>query len=294
MEQGRATAAAAAAKAGQAAATARGLRALVARAPVVAYVVLAYAFTWGVQLPLLASRRGWIAAEVAEGWEALAAFGPFVAALLVAAALQGRAGPARLLDGLRHWRVGGGWLAFSVLSPFALLAGAALVLRVATGAWPDLGALDEGRLATATGILGLVVVGGLVQGLGEEPGWRGFMLPQLRRLRGPVTATLVLFPAWLLWHLPAFLGRPEFGLGQFAGFSLGVLSAAFWLTLILERTGSVLMAVLWHTTVNVARGIAIAISTPMFLAMSTFVLAGALVIAVALWRQRPGTDRPPI
>jgi membrane protease YdiL (CAAX protease family) len=204
--------------------------------------------------------------------------------------MDGRAGAARIVAGLGRLGVGAGGLAFSVLSPFALLAGAFLVVRATTGAWPDTSVLADGRLGTLSGVVGLVVVGGLVQGFGEEPGWRGFMLPQLRRLRGPIVATLVLAPFWVLWHLPAFLGRPEFGVAQFAGFSMGVLSAAFWLTLVWERTGSSLMAAAWHTTVNVARGIAMAISTQMFLAMSTLVLVGAVVIAFLLWRDRRARD----
>ena len=40
------------------------------------------------------------------------------------------------------------------------------------------------------------------------------------------------------------------------------------------------MAIAWHALINVARGIALAISTPMFLAMSTLVLAGAVCIAI--------------
>jgi hypothetical protein len=65
---------------------------------------------------------------------------------------------------------------------------------------------------------------------------------------------------------------------------MGVLSAAVWLTFIWEYTRSSLLAVAWHTTVNIARGIALAISTPLFLAMSTLVLGGAVVIAVGWLR----------
>lgn len=265
----------------------------IARSPVLAYVGLAYAITWSLQLPLLASRRGWIGAEVSEAWEALAAFGPFVAALLVLRALEGSPGVARLLAGLRRWRVGAGWLAFSVLSPFGLLALAVVLVRAGTGGWPDFGVLATGRLATLEGLVGLVVIAGMVQGFGEEPGWRGFMLPRLRRLRTPLGATLVLFPVWFLWHLPAFLGRPEFGPPQFIAFGTGILSAAVWLTFVQERTDSILMAALWHATVNIARGIALAVSTPLFFTMSTLVLAGAVVIAVVLWRRGGGPAPEP-
>lgn len=256
------------------------------RAPVTAYVLLAYLFTWSIGLPLLATRRGWADLALSHYWEAVSAFGPLLAALLVARVAGGATQLRELLHSMRHWRVGTGWLLFSVLSPLVLLALAALLLRAASGDWPDFTMLTAGRLATALGLFELVVIAGLAQGLGEEPGWRGFMLPALRRRFTPLLATVVLFPAWLFWHLPAFLGRPEFGLAQWLGFSAGVLAAAVWLTYLWEKTRSVLMAIAWHVLINIARGVALAISMPMFLAFSTFVLAGAVVIVVGWWLGR--------
>lgn len=262
---------------------------MIARRPLVAYAALAYCFTWGLGLPLLAARRGWAGFEASESWETAAAFGPLAAALIVSWVLARRDGVRDVLRGLLRWRVGARWIWFSAASPVALLALAALIVRLSSGAWPDVGALGAGKLATAAGVLHLVVISGLVQGLGEEPGWRGFLLPRLRRRFTALGATLALFPLWLFWHLPAFLGRPEFGVAQGLAFSVGVLSAAVWLTFIWENTASTLMAVAWHAMINIARGVALAISTPMFLAMSTLVLAGAVVIVVSWLVKRDGT-----
>lgn len=264
---------------------------MLSRYPLAGFVLLAYAWSWGFGLPLLASRRGWWGMDLPEGLEAVAAFGPFIAALAVSWALSKAEGIRAIGRSLTRWRVGAAWVAFSTLSPLALLGFAALIVRGVGGAWPDVAALEAGKLATTAGIVELIVITGLVQGFGEEPGWRGFMLPRLRRRFAPLAATLVLFPCWLFWHLPAFLGRPEFGVPQFAAFSLGVLSAALWLTLIREQTQSTLMAVLWHAVVNIARGIALAISIRMFLAMSTLVLAGAVLI-VGYWLLAPRLRKP--
>ena len=40
--------------------------------------------------------------------------------------------------------------------------------------------------------------------LGEEPGWRGFALPQLQSAYGPLAGACLLGVLWAAWHLPLF------------------------------------------------------------------------------------------
>jgi membrane protease YdiL (CAAX protease family) len=42
-------------------------------------------------------------------------------------------------------------------------------------------------------------------GLAEEPGWRDFAVPRMRRRLGPFRGSLVLGVLWGGWHLPLFL-----------------------------------------------------------------------------------------
>jgi uncharacterized protein len=55
-------------------------------------------------------------------------------------------------------------------------------------------------------LLMLVLVVGLINPLdgplGEEPGWRGFVLPRLQSGRSPLHATLILGLLVAAWHLP--------------------------------------------------------------------------------------------
>ena len=121
---------------------------------------------------------------------------------------------------------------------------------------------------------------GILRGIGEEPGWRGFALPFLRQRFGPLLATFALFPAWWLWHLPALLSRNEFQPVQFVMFGLGILAAAVWCTLIYDATRSVLMLVLWHALINITRGMALSASMAAFLAFAKVVVAVAVVIII--------------
>lgn len=260
--------------------------------PLLAYVAIAYGFTWLVMSTLHV--------------EPLAAFGPTVAALVLLWAARRRrrtagAGRDELArrdggiardDALAEWRRSlvrwpqtraGQWLTFA--SPLAFLAVALLAVAAAPGD-ADWEPLVIGPLASSSGLVELLLVGSLLQAVGEEPGWRGWFLPKLRERFGPFAATLLLFPVWLFWHLPMFLARPEFGLPQFGGFALGILSAAVWMTAIYEITRSTLAAIVWHLLINATRGVALAISTPAFLSYGMAVTVGAMAIAVVAWRRR--------
>ena len=258
------------------------MKAFVRRRPLLSYFLLAYAITWTVAAPLLLSSRGFIDADAPEWLEPLAAFGPFIAAMSVARALQGREGPAAILGSVTRWRVRPIWFVFALGSPILILGASLLVVSLTGGQPIDPARGRLGELASAAGLFDLIVISAVIQALGEEPGWRGFALPQLRERFGPLAATLALFPVWLCWHLPFFLSRPGFGLAQWLGFSLGILSAAIWLTLIWDRTRSVLMCLGWHAMVNICRGLALAMSAAMFLAFSNIVLVGGLLI-VGYW-----------
>ncbi|MBT8445041.1 MAG: CPBP family intramembrane metalloprotease [Gammaproteobacteria bacterium] len=248
------------------------------RHPLLSFYLLAYGFTWSLGVPQLLSRRGLIDVHVPHLVEPVAAFGPFFAALVVLYSLNGHAGLRTLRQDLLRWRIGPGWLVLSLLSTPLLLLLAVFGARSLSGAELTLPSrLVE--LASISGLFDLIVVGGLLQSLGEEPGWRGFAVPTLRERFGPLLATLALWPVWLCWHLPFFLSRPEFGWPQWIGFSIGILSAAIWLTLLRDGTQSILACVGWHALANICRNTALAVSSAAFLVYNNLILFSALLIA---------------
>ncbi len=262
--------------------------AFVERNPLLTYFLLAYFFTWSIEVPMMLNARGVIAFHLPLAFEALAGFGPFLAAIIVLAITRGKAGIQELFQSLAKWNVPLRWWLFAVGAPFLVL----LLALMVTGETAKLftGEICRG-LVSEGAMLELVLLGGLLRGFGEEPGWRGFALPLLRERRGPLAATLLLFPVWLVWHLPAFLIRPEFQLAAWLGFSAGILAAAAWCTLLYDATRSVLMIVLWHAFINICRGFALAASQKAFLAFGQVVLLVGIVIIVYWLIRRPGPYR---
>lgn len=84
----------------------------------------------------------------------------------------------------------------------------------------------------------------LVGGGQEEPGWRGFALPQLQMSRSPLKATLILGLLWGLWHVPLY--------GPL-GFAVPLLLAPFY-TYLFNRTGSVVPCLMLHGSFTAAQG----------------------------------------
>jgi membrane protease YdiL (CAAX protease family) len=89
----------------------------------------------------------------------------------------------------------------------------------------------------------------LFVGLGEEPGWRGWLQPFFARRMAPLAAALAVAPFWALWHYP-MLGR-DIPVEQVGPFLLSLTSACVVLGWLTNRTrGGVLPAMLCHASVN--------------------------------------------
>ncbi len=91
--------------------------------PVVWFYVLAFAISWSGWLPMVAGSRG-IAPfghPLFQVLLLLPAIGPALAAIIVTAARDGKAGINHLLKPLLQWRVGAIWLMIAVTAPALLL-----------------------------------------------------------------------------------------------------------------------------------------------------------------------------
>jgi membrane protease YdiL (CAAX protease family) len=145
------------------------------------------------------------------------------------------------------------------------------------------------------GLLGVWTVVLVINGYGEETGWRGYALPQLQFRFGPLTATLVLAGAWAGWHLPQFFllqSYQDFSSAMLPVFVLGLSCGAVVLTWLYNRTGgSILAVVVWHALYNLtgATKAAGAGSGVLAAAAWTFVVVQALVLlALELRAHRAG------
>jgi membrane protease YdiL (CAAX protease family) len=242
----------------QPAAPHRGIKALLARHPLLSYSLIAYAGTWLVWLPLLLSKGGLglmsfsspIGVLVTGGIGSFS--GPALAAFIMTGVTEGREGIHRLLRSMVLWRVELRWYPFILLGiPLALTLGAIVV----PGNLASFEPMDP--LSVLASYLLLYIYPALIIGgpLGEEPGWRGFALPRLQRKYGPMVGSLILAPLWAFWHVPIWLTLwRAAGMLNIYNLLMYLLFITFWtivMTWVFNNThGSVLIAILLHTSVD--------------------------------------------
>lgn len=254
----------------------RGVRGRIARHQLVAFFVLAYAWSWAWWAPLLLGAGGAVLLV-------LGGFGPFVAA----GAVTWLAGePVRdWVRAIVRWRAPARWWAWALGLP-ALLYAAVNAVLVALGREVDWSLALERTPVYLSGLVFVAVLGG---GL-EEPGWRGFALPRLQERFGPLRATALLGLLWGVWHVPLY--GP---LGFAVPFVL-----AFLYTPLYNRTGSVLLCVLLHASFTPAQDhLVLLAADPVHTGLLDAVdlvlfgtYAGAALLVVVLTRGRLGAVRP--
>jgi membrane protease YdiL (CAAX protease family) len=215
--------------------------------------------------------------------------GPALAAVVVTALVDGRAGLRELWARVTRWRVGWRWWAV-VAGTLSLVLVGVIVPLLTGGDVPALDAFTRYSGVGAISPLGVVVVVLLVNGLGEETGWRGFAVDRLLRDHSFTWTALVVAVAWGGWHLPFFWMVAGFrGMGPLAvGWAVALIAGSVVLTwLYREGHRSVLLVAAWHTAFNLTSATA---ATGAVVGTITSVL----VIGWAVWilRREQARRRP--
>jgi len=211
-----------------------------------AYALIAYAVSWAIEIPLALKAQGIISADVPFAIHYLAAFGPFIACIVVTWSESGSAGLKDVFSRAVKWRVEPVWWIVA-LSPLLLFLLVSLLMRVVQGAWLDFGILGRFDFLPDLGVFS-VFLWLATYGFGEEVGWRGYLLPRLQRDRSAWSATIILWSIWATWHVPSFFYlHTASSPGMLIGFLVGVLAGAIFLTWLYNSSGgSILIVAVWH------------------------------------------------
>lgn len=98
----------------------------------------------------------------------------------------------------------------------------------------------------------LFFVAFFIGAIGEELGWQGYVYPALRKRRSALGASVIVGVIWALWHVIPFaqLGRSGDWIFWHSLSAVALRIIIVWL--FANTRGSVLVAVLFHTMINVS------------------------------------------
>jgi membrane protease YdiL (CAAX protease family) len=239
------------------------------------YLLLANGITWLCWIPglIIGARQGYIMpnydtyAELFKSGFAnsqhlflgiafqLGVYGPLIGGLVATWMDGGKDGFADLWRRITKWNIGGRWYLTAFIITFLIPGLPVLVSSLAGGFTPSTYAISY--------VLFVFVVQLFTSGLGEEPGWRGFLLPRLQaRFEGDKSVWMLGF-IWAIWHYPLVAIQtlsmmqnvtiPQMVITiimSLAGQTMALIGLAFIYVWLYNQTQSVFLMIVFHSLSN--------------------------------------------
>lgn len=173
----------------------------------------------------------------------LTVFTPSIVAFLLVYATKGKNGIYELFVKQTVRKVAFKWLILSLITIPVLAS-----LAILTSYNFDIFRFEFGSTQLLPQIIVIVLIA-----LGEEYGWRGFLLPKLMVKFNLFYSSIILGLIWGLWHFPAYLIGTGVPLQMnFMVFLLWVVLGTFYMSWMYFYTKSVFTSILIHISANAA------------------------------------------
>jgi len=196
---------------------------------------------------------------LSPAWIQLGALSASLAAIVLVL-IEGRKGGLReLLSRALIWRVGIRWWIFALFYAIVPSVAALYLYQLLGGP-----AVDWSGLEPLYTIVPSFIFLTLAAGIGEEFGWRGFLLPRLQARHNALVSGLIVGVAWATWHVPLFFieGTSQYEqrlagglLPAILGYAIFVIVQSVQFTWLFNNTrGSVLLAAVFHGASNAWAG----------------------------------------
>ncbi|MBP9758851.1 CPBP family intramembrane metalloprotease [Candidatus Dojkabacteria bacterium] len=223
---------------------------IIKKHPVISFVILTMLWSWGIwSLLFTVIKPGELLNNpppIAFVYVILGGLGPSLVGIILTGIVDGKIGLRKLIKRSLDWKVGKWWFAILIIPIVTFLTPLA---RGLMGYPVDIETMKNLILP------GLMI--GLIAGLMEEYGWRGYLLPRLLKHFNPLVASIILGLIWGgLWHGYAdYFGVKNLGEYYWAVMILigpGILTAwSLIMTMVHKHTnGSMLLSIVMHASIS--------------------------------------------
>ena len=206
--------------------------------PAISMLILSQILGAGMISPILA---GMVPAD--SMFLLIAAYSASLTGVILTAIVSGKTGLREMFRRLLIWRVGIGWWAFSLFAFGLMFLGGTVLAALLSGS-----PLHVNLNQPLYMIVPMIIMQFFFDsGLGEELGWRGFLLPRLQARYNALISSIIIAIVWGLWHWPLFALEgmsPTYEMGQ----AWGVVPSLLGYTVVVIFPYSILFTWLYNNT----------------------------------------------
>jgi len=212
--------------------------------PVISFVLITYLFSWILWMPLVL--LGENLSINPTFLIILGGFGPFISAIFLTRLTKAKGSVISWLKHIFSVRLNYKWYLFSFTLP--LLAG---VLTVLFYGLLNQQAVDTSLMSPFSVYPILLAFIFLLGGGQEEPGWRGYALPQLLKKYSPFIASIFIGIMWTFWHTPLFFveGSAQHNI-SFFWYLVNTIAISIIVTVLYLKVQNVIPAMILHAGLN--------------------------------------------
>jgi membrane protease YdiL (CAAX protease family) len=179
-------------------------------------------------------------------------YGPTISGIITTLFFDGLIGVFELIKKLFIWKVPLKYYVYLILLPLIfVIIGIALYSQFIG----EIGGFD--KLAYLS--IPTILLAGLYAGpLGEELGWRGFLLSEFQKKYSNLKSAIIIGFIWFIWHIPLWWapfgtlvsGEPISLIPVITYFTMLICLSIIITWLVINSKGSVLIAILFHLSIN--------------------------------------------
>ena len=179
-------------------------------------------------------------------------YGPSISAIVTTIIFEGFEGVSNLLKKLFIWNVPFKNYLYIIILPIIFVIIGIGLYNIFIG---DIGSFD---LMAFLSIPTILWAGFYAGPLGEELGWRGFLLPELQKRHTNLKSAIIIGVIWFIWHIPLWWapfgtlvsGESISFLPVITYFLMLICLSIIITWLVINSKGSVLVALLFHLSIN--------------------------------------------
>lgn len=179
-------------------------------------------------------------------------YGPTISGIITTLFFDGLKGLFELIKKLFIWKVPFKYYLYIIFLPIIFVIIGMTLYSQFIG---EIGGFDKMAYLSIPTIL----LTGLYAGpLGEELGWRGFLLPEFQKKYSNLKSAIIIGFIWFVWHIPLWWapfgtlvsGEPISIIPVIAYFIMFICLSIIITWLVINTQGSVLIAILFHLSIN--------------------------------------------